>query len=275
MQVTQLFTYPVKSMGSVETSLLHFSNGTLEGDRIWMVIDEETGEMITARDRNCGKMLLIKPIIGNDSLQLNFPDGGSVEVEIIKDKGRSNTREVSVWEQSSHKAYDEGGMIAEVISDYLGRSCRLVCRSRSMKRKKYGSVLSSFSDGTQLLVVGENSVEDLNERLQKLSNEPATVNHFRPNIVVGNCAPFDEDFWQEVLMGEQKLIGKHLCYRCPMVNIDPENAEKNPEVLRTLNSYRRNIKNEGEDKIHFGRGFQGPRDGVIRIGDQVQVLVRG
>eukprot|EP01031_Cornospumella_fuschlensis_P021334 gene21334-26140_t len=53
---------------------------------------------------------------------------------------------------------------------------------------------TSFSDGYPFLLASEGSLNDLNSRLEK----PITMERFRPNIVVGNCAPFAEDAWKTV-----------------------------------------------------------------------------
>jgi uncharacterized protein YcbX len=50
---------------------------------------------------------------------------------------------------------------------------------------------TAFADGYPILIISEESLSDLNSRL----DSPLPMNRFRPNLVVKGCPPFAEDTW--------------------------------------------------------------------------------
>ena len=103
--------------------------------------------------------------------------------------------------------YDQGDEAAEFLTNYLGsktHSFRLVYMDQDVKipvDPKYALTkddMTSFSDGYAFLVINENSLIDLNNRLiRKYERNDAEVllkmNRFRPNIVVSGLKAFEED----------------------------------------------------------------------------------
>ena len=58
-----------------------------------------------------------------------------------------------------------------------------------------------FADAFPFLLISEESLADLNSRL----DSPVTMRNFRPNIVVKGCnAPYEEDTWKKIVIGEDK-----------------------------------------------------------------------
>lgn len=54
-------------------------------------------------------------------------------------------------------------------------------------------------------------LDQLNERL----TEPLPMNRFRPNIVISDCRPADEDNWQEYAIGKEVIVeAVKPCDRC-------------------------------------------------------------
>jgi hypothetical protein len=90
-----------------------------------------------------------------------------------------------------------------------------------------------------------------------------TEKKFRPNFVVScpSRPPHDEDSWESLsielqhnaTMSQKKQEISFLltgpCARCSIVNINPENGERNREVLQTLANYRRDERSQ----ILFGQ----------------------
>ena len=105
-----------------------------------------------------------------------------------------------------------------------------------MRQTKDGS----FQNTSQLLLVSQQSVADLNKRLPP--NEKIDHRPFRANLIVsGNIAPYAEDAWQVVRVRARgvALLGNGKCNRCQMINISPTSAAASREPLRTLALYRR------------------------------------
>ncbi len=112
---------------------------------------------------------------------------------------------------------------------------------------------NQFSDGFPLLVLGEGSLAELNQRLVAGGHESVGIERFRPNIVLAGLQAHDEDRLdvlriaaaQEVLLRPVKPSP-----RCPIPNIDPATARIDPQVSDTLQAYRKNDRLAGA--VTFG-----------------------
>ncbi|RYH20109.1 MOSC domain-containing protein [archaeon] len=102
---------------------------------------------------------------------------------------------------------------------------------------------TSFADGYPFLLASEGSLEDLNSKMDK----PITMERFRPNIVVGNCAPFAEDAWKTIKLHSKEAVDIVMnlvkpCSRCGIPNIDPLTAQSHPAPTNAMNTYRTGAK---------------------------------
>lgn len=52
----------------------------------------------------------------------------------------------------------------------------------------------AYSDVGPVMLLSEASVDDLNSRLEK----DVTAERFRPNIIIGDCQPFEEVFMTQI-----------------------------------------------------------------------------
>ncbi|KAM0045983.1 putative molybdenum cofactor sulfurase [Helianthus debilis subsp. tardiflorus] len=88
----------------------------------------------------------------------------------------------SVWEWSG-SALDEGDEASKWFTNYLGKPSRLVCFNEESETRHVDPNYASgfrvmFSDGYPFLIVSQESLDSLNERLQ----EPVPINRFRPKF---------------------------------------------------------------------------------------------
>jgi uncharacterized protein YcbX len=74
--------------------------------------------------------------------------------------------------------------------------------------------------------------------LGALAGAELDARRFRPNLLVETSAdePFLEDSWvgRELSVGEMRMRVDERDERCVIVNVEPETAERDPEVLRTI-----------------------------------------
>lgn len=148
------------------------------------------------------------------------------------------------------------------FGEILNVECRLVFMNDSVKRyvdKKYAAKneLVSFADGFPFLILGEESLKDLNSRLKV----KIPMNRFRPNLVFKGGTPFDEDKWESFLLNGIEFYVVKPCSRCVITTVDQTNALKSEEPLRTLSLYRK----EG-NKIFFGQNLLHKGTGIIETG---------
>ena len=113
-------------------------------------------------------------------------------------------QQVTIW-QSVCEGLVYKGVVSEWFSDVLNTKCQLVYMPDKTKRHinprfDRGDDIVSFADGYPLMVIGQESLNDLNSRLRENHDrkreeadlpdlEPLPMNRFRPNRVADrmNC----------------------------------------------------------------------------------------
>ena len=242
--IASLHIYPVKSCRAVELVSATLGPAGLEsigvGDREWMVVDAG-GTFLTQRE--APRMALIAPTIEDGLLVLEAPGMPQLSIQLEGFALRSANLAVRVWNHAC-RAFDEGDASAAWLSGFLGRKLRLArfdpAHKRASNRDWTGDIeaLNRFSDGYPILVISQASLADLNGRLLRVGRENLPMNRFRPNIVLGNTGPFDEDRFVSLRAGEAILKSVKPCPRCPIPSIDQATGAFGPDPLDILAQYR-------------------------------------
>ena len=176
---------------------------------------------------------------------------------------------LNIWASKDVPAIDQGDKPADWLSDWLGISVRLVHIDGRFRRKLDPDYAVSdedhtgFADGYPILVISEESLQDLNSKL----DSPLPMNRFRPNIVVKGCKPFAEDTWKRIRIGEIEMAVVKPCPRCVVTMIDKGTLKKNQEPLKTLGKYRTRAGG-----VMFGMNVIPMGVGTIKVGMGVEVM---
>lgn len=281
--ISRLFVYPVKSCAGIEVQAAMLTTTGLEFDRAWMLVDRQ-GEFVTQREQP--RMALVQPRLDGPGLSLLAPGMPPLQ---LKDDPGERAIEVSIWGDTV-SAFDAGELAARWFGRFLvGESAsgtglqsstyRLArfdsrCQRRSNLRWTGGrQALNQFSDCYPVLVVGEASLHELNQRLGVSGNGPVGIERFRPNVVVSGMEAHDEDRLDALRIDTptQPVVLKLVkpCPRCPIPNIDPATALSSPEVGDTLQTYRQDARVDGA--VTFGMNaiaLEGT-GATLRVGQQV------
>ena len=271
--VSGLFVHPVKSCAGVALREARLMDTGLDLDRAWMVVDAE-GRFVTQREQP--RMALVRPQIKVLEVVLRAP--GMLALHLGINEVEKPAR-VQVWGDALD-AWDMGDVAGQWFSDFLGRPGLRLARfdpevTRLASKQWTGEVEApiEFADGFPLLVVGEASLAELNQRLAAAGHAAVGIERFRPNIVLAGLQAHDEDRLHELRIataeGEVVLRLVKPCPRCPIPNVDPATGETSPEVLAALSSYRANALLGGA--ITFGLNcviVQGA-GATLRVGDAV------
>ena len=250
MILTQLYIYPVKSLGGVAVAEAEVTGRGLRHDRRWLlaVAPAHNGWLLTHRQR---------PAL----LPLYIPFEATPE----------RTAFVTIWDDMVW-AWRGTAAADAWLSAALGREIRLVYMSDWVRRDVEPALnpegqLASFADEYPFLLVGEAALADLNQRLPA----PVPMNRFRPSLVFGGGPAYDDDTWAEFQVGAVPFRAVRGCGRCVLTTIDQATAAKDPhgEPLRTLATYRK-----VESSTLFGQNVTGPGSGRLRVGDALTVLSR-
>ena len=262
MQIlTDIYIYPIKSVKAISQPAALVEEKGLSFDRRYMLIDLD-GNFITGRTHP--QLTQIEVQFSQKKLHLSAPQMAPLIVD--PENFSTLTLTSQIWNDKvnavhCHKDYDAW------FSQYLQTPCQLVFFAESTQRcVKNRSTQVSFADGYPLLLINQTSVDLLNNKLET----PISALHFRPNIVIQGELPFIEDSWKRIKIGEVEFEISKPCSRCIFTNVDPNTgiAEKN-EPLATLAKFR---YHQGD--IDFGQNLIPLNNGMIRCGDEIQVLSR-
>ncbi|MDN3654332.1 MOSC domain-containing protein [Ferruginibacter paludis] len=263
--ISQLFIYPVKSLGGIEITGAQLTDRGFQFDRRWMLVDVNN-QFLTQREHP--EMCLLQTAIQDNELIVYHKNNPADNIQIpLQPLPGVATIKVQVWDDEC-----SAQLVSEAadawFSAKLSIPCRLVYMPDSEKRKvdpEYASEndITSFSDGYPLLIIGQASMDDLNSRLA----EPLSINRFRPNIVFSGGNAFDEDTMEHVRINSINLYGVKLCARCTITTINQATAERAKEPLKALAAYR--MKNS---KIYFGQNILHKQTGALKVGDAIEII---
>ncbi len=260
-QLTGLYQYPLKSARGLPLTEAALDRFGLAGDRRWMLVDE-AGRFLS--QRNLESLALLGAVATEQGLRLRWQEQ---ELELDRPEVGGECVIARVWNDSVVAPVADAAVNAW-LSERLGRPVRLVhCPDNALRGvdEDYAppEQLVAFADGFPLLIVGQSSLDQLNERLE----QPVPMDRFRPNLVISGAAPHGEDGWRRLRVGECELEIVKPCSRCAIPSIDQATAQRDPHINRTLAAYRRR-----DGVIYFGMNAVIRSGSVLHRGDAVEVL---
>ncbi len=257
--VSSLFIYPIKSCAGVALSTMRFDARGPMQDRRYMVVDSQ-GTFLSLR-RN-PLMAQIRPVFARGSLVVNAP--GMPSLTLRKKPTQPQRRcTVQVWSWTG-SALDQGDAAAHWFSRVLGEPCRLVKQDDALARLAPDELHKvGFADAFPLLLTTVESLQELNRRLAL----PIAMYRFRPNVVLRDCRPFEEDGWAELSGGGIHLRIDKPCERCVATTVDQHTLEKGKEPLATLSRFR---KSQG--KVLFGENATALATAPLSVGAELDVV---
>jgi uncharacterized protein YcbX len=269
-RLTGLFIYPVKSLRGCAVPVAELDAMGFVGDRRFLVVDP-TGKFLT--QRVLPGMARITAQLSAGALSLSAEGAGQVSVPTASDPA-APLRTVSVWKHEGLQAEDCGDTAAAWLSDFLATPVRLVRAGARFHRPVTKSAaqpgdLVHFGDAEPLLIIGQASLDQLNDRIQENGGTPVPMDRFRPNIVVNGSAPFAEDSWAKLRIGSVVLRNGGPCARCIVTTTDQLTGEREgKEPLKTLATFRRDATDPTD--VNFGMNLiNETKRGTIRVGDEV------
>lgn len=271
LQLSEIWIYPVKSLGGIALNHAKVTDRGLSYDRRWLLVDDD-GLFLTQRE--FPELALFKTAIDASFLTITHQNKTSQTVQIaLNDSGfdTKNKIKVTVWDDTID-AFEVSEMASAWFTQQLGFSTRLVYMPEESHRKVdaaytvSGNEINSFSDGYPFLIIGQSSLDDLNSRLE----EPIPMNRFRPNFVFTAGEAYEEEGWREISIGSLSFFGVKPCGRCVMTTIDQELGVKSgKDPLATLSKYRK-----AGNSVLFGQNLVGTQLGAVSVGDEIKVLSR-
>jgi uncharacterized protein YcbX len=132
---------------------------------------------------------------------------------------------------------------------------------------------TAYADGYPVTIASETSLRRLNDWITEGALErgedppaPLPMQRFRPNVVVDGDAPFAEDDWTAVVIGDVRFRVAKPTDRCVMTTIDPRSLQTGKEPIRTMARHRL-----VDHKTMFAVHLIPETTGRISVGDEVAV----
>ncbi|MBM3124386.1 MAG: MOSC domain-containing protein [Chloroflexi bacterium] len=263
IQLSSLIYYPIKSCRGIEITSTRIERMGLANDRRMMVTTVE-GEFLTQREHP--KLALVSPEFIGRTVRLSAPGYDTIDIPLKLD---DPVKPVQIWKSKNVHAIDQGTQAAEWFSNFLEAQVRLVHFAPEFRRTVNPEFAvrpddhTAFADGYPILILSEESLNDLNSRLEI----PLPMDRFRPNVVVKGTDPYREDTWKRIRLGSVEMAIVKPCPRCVVTTIDKQTLATNPEPLRTLNRYRKQAGGAmfGQNAIPLG-------EGILEVGMPVEVI---
>ncbi|MFI6873678.1 MOSC domain-containing protein [Streptomyces sp. NPDC050400] len=242
----------------------------LAGDRRWVLVDS-TNKIVTQRPHP-RLALAAAELLPGGGVRVSAPGRKPLTIEVPEPV---TTTTIEVW-RDKVEAVPAADAAHAWWSAYLDTDIRLMHLDDPATRRpvdpaygKPGETVS-FADGYPLLLTALSSLDALNSLIAQgdhADEGPLPMNRFRPNVVVSGTAPWAEDDWSRIAIGEVSFRITKKSGRCVVTTTDQTTAERGKEPLRTLARHRR-----FGDQLCFGTNLVPESTGTVRVGDPVTVL---
>ncbi|WP_353499625.1 hybrid-cluster NAD(P)-dependent oxidoreductase [Vibrio sp. CB1-14] len=259
--LSQINIYPVKSVGGISLSSSWVEKQGLCFDRRFMVALSD-GAMVTAR--KYPNMVKVSSSLLPTGIIFTYPGMAPLRLEYSSFKLQQTP--ATVW-KDNFAAYTTTDEADDWFSQVLDQRVELLFTGEQSNRvrEKLGHNVS-FADGYPLLIISQGSLDELNRR----SSETHSMEQFRTNLVVGSDEPFVEDSWKRIKIGEVEFEAVKPCERCILTTVDVEKGafRESKEPLNTFSRFRENERGG----VFFGQNLVAKNEGMIRTGDEIEVL---
>ncbi|MFF2779176.1 MOSC domain-containing protein [Streptomyces sp. NPDC058052] len=262
--------HPVKSLRALDPAEAEVQPWGLAHDRRWAVVDAQ-GVVMTQRRHPRLALASAEPL-ADGGLRLTAP---GLEPLVVAVPEPSATLTMNIFDKPV-ETVPVGEAAAAWFSAYLEADARLVHLDAPEHRRPVDPAYAlpgetvSLADGYPLLVATTASLDALNTLIARGDHPdegPLPMSRFRPNLVVDGTAPWAEDGWTHLTVGEVSFRVAKPCGRCVVTTTDQATAARGKEPLRTLGAHR---KLNG--KLVFGQLLVPEHRGTVRVGDPVKIL---
>ena len=264
-KVVSIWRYPVKSMMGEELNSSYVTERGLIGDRVYALIDQQTGKVASAKNPGkWGKLFDFRAAF-TDLLQIAdnippvriiLPDGSQIfsnQSEIDHTLSKVLGREVTLMKVSLEKPSYE-----EYWPDIEGIAHREMVTDEAMPSQ-------TFFDVAVIHILTTSTINPLRELYPEGRFE---VRRFRPNIVIESRSE-EKDFIENLWVDKKLTIGEEIvlkviapCTRCVMITLPQGDLPKDLGILHTVAKY---------NQVHAGVYASVDRGGIVRRGDIVQL----
>ena len=260
MFVEQLWRYPVKSMGGERVEAIGVAPPTgLDGDRMFALIDGETGTVVSGKyPRRWGALLQYRARLDDGRLVVDVPGRTVSEREL-------------------------GGYVSEQLGRRVLVSATPSARPGYQELQANGTVTieqlaagapNTFFDYAPVHLITTGSLRRLARVLPKSS---IAIERFRPNLVIdtGDADDFVENAWEgrRIVIGDTVVLEiAYTCPRCVMVSLAQPGLDDDPVLLKGIATHNTRVyAPSGKEYPTLGMYATVVTGGAIKAGDPVRL----
>jgi len=212
LRVSEIWRYPVKSVGGERVSVATVTALGILGDRGWGIFDVETGTVLTAR--RTPELLFASASLTGADVAITLPDG-----QLVNSADAPCNDELSSWLGRSvelRAAGDEGGTY-EVPLDF----------EKDENWVSWQGPGGAWHDSgkSRVSLVSRNTMRDWDQR------------RFRANVILDGAGE-DDLIGTTIRLGSAVLEATKGIDRCVIVTRPQPGIERDLDVLRTINAER-------------------------------------
>ena len=254
VKITELYRYPVKSMGGHRLDSITLTEQGIPGDRCWTLKDEERGGIKGGKRfpalMGMSASLVTEPAADNPSppAQITLADGqqlNSQDADINDRLSAAVGAPVTLWpllpkDQLDHYRRlpaEEGQDGEAALREVFARTADEPLPDLSAFPAElftYESPPGTYFDAFPLLILSTNALAAMAEHREESEFD---IRRFRPNILVETpTAGFPEDQWagKTGRLGNALLKFELACPRCVMTTHGFDGLPKDPRIMRAL-----------------------------------------
>ncbi|CAO4387029.1 unnamed protein product [Caenorhabditis nigoni] len=230
--VVNLFSFPIKSVGSVPKSSYELTPRGFKHDREFLIVKDDVTLNLKTHPELCR---LTATIVNDEELHIQTFDQNDNLVIPMSLSLKENDAKVVC--KKTIATLDCGDKVGQWLENALDMSnCRLLRVAEESKK--------NFVNDSPFLLINEASVYMLARHINMDVQDILT--RFRSNIVVRGLPPFIEDTAKRLSIENLEFEVVDKCTRCEMICVDPMTGEKDPSLLLALRDYR------NKQKMTFG-----------------------
>ena len=265
LHLASIHIHPIKSLGGFAVNEALITDRGLQHDRRWMLVDQD-GRFLSQRELPAMACLHTAP--AEHGFHITDVRTGDT-LDLPWELREGTACRAQVWEDEVDVISAEH--LSSWFSDRLGTPAVLVYMPDASIRPTdptYAVSGTSLSDGFPFLILSQASLNDLNERMAPEDRVP--MDRFRPNLVIGGGAAFQEDRWRRIVVGDARFELVKPCARCVITTTDQQSGQRGKEPLASLARFRR--RHNEPTKVDFGMNAICTSGERVRVGDAVQVI---
>ena len=233
LRVSEIWRYPIKSVGGERIAVARVTELGILGDRGWGIFDIETGTVLTAR--RAPALLFASARLSGNGVAITLPDASTVN-----STDTDGNQRLSAWLERSvelRAAGDEGGTY-EVPLDF----------ERDENWVSWQGPGGAWHDSpqTRVSLVSRDSLRNWDPR------------RFRANVILDGAGE-DELVGRTIGLGTVALAVQKQIDRCVIVTRPQPGIDRDLDVLRTINADRASMLCVGALVSHEGILSEGDR----------------